>query len=148
MEYVDINKFFNYFKDKNDNLKYKAITVDEFVEKHPLFKTILKSCLNRWGHKTLIIQFTNDDETIREVIHLFSNSHHYTISVHKDKYIGAVVDNRYSNIFERHHRGNDLKDGDYSLQTLCEILADITSWELIDIDVKPDVYKVTEKIIK
>ena len=76
---------------------------------------------------------------------LYSVKREYFITVHKDKYIGGAYNNRYTLPFENHHRGNDLTDGKYNIETICNILADIIACEMEEIVIDEKVFKINKK---
>lgn len=127
-ELITKEKLDNFFK---KDLKGKIITPEEFVEKHPIFKDILLKSFNRFVNKIMCQQIEEENGKIIEYIHLFSDKHYYKISVVKDEYIGAILNNRFHHAFEKHHRCADLFDGEYNINTIIRILSDIISYELI-----------------
>lgn len=140
-ESVDRYTMKEYFDNFYRNMEYKPMTQNEFLEKHPMFEHIIKHSINRWVNKTFFIMTKDKDGIVREVLHLFSDKHHYSIVIHKDEYIGGGVKNRYQYVFEKQHRGCDLSDGKYTIETLCDIMADIVGYELIAVDVRPSVFE-------
>ena len=70
---------------------------------------------------------------------IFTDTYSYSISVilpsegHKKGYLGCIVSRRKPRVGEDWIRGNDLTDGYYSKETFRRILADIVSFELLDI---------------
>lgn len=140
-ESVDRYTMREYFDNFYRNMEYKPMTQDEFLEKHPMFERIIKHRINRWVNKTFFIMNKDKDGIVHEVLHLFSDKHHYMIVIDKDKYIGGGVKNRYQHVFEKQHRGCDLSDGKYTIETLCDIMADIVGHELIAVDVRPSVFE-------
>ena len=125
-----LDSYFSY-----TDVKIKTITVEEFAEIHPIFKYILLNSINRFTNKIICQQLKEENGNTREYIHLFSEKHYYRISVVKNEYIGAIMNNRFCYVFETHHRGADLFDGEYNNETIVRILSDIISYELIPLDV-------------
>lgn len=69
---------------------------------------------------------------------LYTKEHEYYINmiVHEDgqsSYLGCTFYNRYRNVDEKHHRGNDLSDGVFDEETYNKILKDIVSTEMTGI---------------
>lgn len=142
MENISKNTLKEYFKDER-NVEITILTQDEFIEKHPLFKGIFTHSINRWKNQTVFYnrKSLDGDGYDCDYVNMYSDKHEYRISFFKDEYIGCCMRNRYTHAFETHHRGMDLNDGEYSLETMCRILADIVSYEVVKIDIKDDCYQ-------
>ena len=141
-ENIDKNTLEEFFKDER-NVEITILTQDEFIKKHPLFKDIFTRSINRWKNQTVFYnrKSLNGDGYDYDYINMYSDKHEYRISFLNDEYIGCCMHNRYTHAFETHHRGMDLTDGDYSVETMCSILADIVSYEVVKVDIKDDCYQ-------
>ena len=140
-EEINKNILKEYFKDEIKS-EIKILTQEEFVERHPLFKRIFTHSINRWNNQTIFYTRKHlDDGYEYDKILMYSDKHEYHITIRKDKYIGAGVRNRYTHVFETHHRGMDLSDGKYNVETMLNILADIVSYEVVKIDIDENCYQ-------
>lgn len=77
--------------------------------------------------------FTED----RIHFYIYTNEHQYSITANVEEggrsYLGCISSNRKPRAGEDWTRGNDLADGDLSLETWNRILGDIVSYELVNV---------------
>lgn len=108
------------------------------------FAAWLERDLSRFGKTDQHLQDTDGhgqpDETARGV-RIFTAEHAYSIrAIERDGeagYLGCTVSKRKPHAGEHHTRGNDLADGSLSEETWQRILADIVSYELQPLDIRP-----------
>ena len=71
---------------------------------------------------------------------IYTNDHSYSIIAKTKKggrsYLGCIASSRKPRAGEDWTRGNDLSDGDLSLETWHQILGDIVSYELVKVHKK------------
>lgn len=89
-------------------------------------------------HVYIYNEVDNPDHIEKELkFSIFTEKHEYIIrAIERENgknYLGCIVINRAPWPGEKHNRGNDLADGDLTLETWNNIMSDIISCELIDI---------------
>ena len=107
----------------------------------------LKSWINKgkfssWNDHVHVTGENNDPVRKEHGIQfkIFTERNVYAISALESKnksYLGCIADSRSPLPGENHTRGNDLADGDLSIETWLQIVTDIISYELLNVVKQP-----------
>ena len=128
----------------------KVITFQNAEEKgYGEFIKWLKG-ITRYGNieRTMLV-FDYED---RISVKFFTSEHRYSISARLPEndrgYLGCTSSCRTPKVGETWTRGSDLADGKYSEKTFVEIMADIVSYEMKNLQCFQFNYKTTEEVTK
>ena len=110
--------------------EYNRVTAKNFVEKIPIFADFLE--YRRIGIYKVAIFESKEVENLF-LLFLYTEKHEYRIYV-TPTHIGAGSSCRYHRPLENWTRGHDLTDGPCTAETLNNVILDILSDELVQID--------------